>query len=532
MKKKMQESEVNFNMPNELNVSFGYQCNSCQDDHSTVHDELSRMTQLEGSKKRSGSFSCLSGAALSANVTLGNTNICSGRFVDEILPRLDSPTSFRRMKSSPSLSRMDLLPANSHSAISAMAISTTTDTDMNENSENLLNSMSAPAEMESSSFLYAVDVQMAGGAAGEDRVQAVCSEENGWLFCGIYDGFNGRDAADFLAGILYEKVGLHLHQLELLIRKQSALNGLHNLNPLKNRATDGFKSELSFALGNSDMENSASLSLRSLSRDYEEFSGEDFVNGVLDSLTHSLAEAESEFMSMVEETMEDRPDLVSTGSCVLTVLLHGRNLYVMNLGDSRAVLASSNICGSCSLKAIALTETHTVDNVSESMKIVADHPDDLSVISAGRLKGKLKLTRAFGVGYLKKSNLNDALMGILRVRDLQSPPYVNINPFSMWHRVSENDLFVVLGSDGLFDFFTNDEVVQMVHHFIQHNPFGDPAKHLIENLILRAAENAGFSTEELMRIPAGRRRKYHDDVSVIVIILGNRQRTSKASTVI
>ncbi|KAK9988959.1 hypothetical protein SO802_029198 [Lithocarpus litseifolius] len=30
----------------------------------------------------------------------------------------------------------------------------------------------------------------------------------------------------------------------------------------------------------------------------------------------------------------------------------------------------------------------------------------------------------------------------------------------------------------------------------------------------------GFTLEELMNIPAGRRRKYHDDVTVIVIMLG------------
>ena len=42
--------------------------------------------------------------------------------------------------------------------------------------------------------------------------------------------------------------------------------------------------------------------------------------------------------------------------------------------------------------------------------------------------------------------------------------------------------------------------------------------------------STGFSTEELMRVPAGRRRKYHDDVTVIVIMLGNKQRTSTAST--
>ncbi|KAL8263172.1 hypothetical protein R6Q59_024521 [Mikania micrantha] len=36
-------------------------------------------------------------------------------------------------------------------------------------------------------FHNAIEVQMAGG---EDRVQAACSEENGWLFCAIFDGFN------------------------------------------------------------------------------------------------------------------------------------------------------------------------------------------------------------------------------------------------------------------------------------------------------------------------------------------------------
>lgn len=87
--------------------------------------------------------------------------------------------------------------------------------------------------------------------------------------------------------------------------------------------------------------------------------------------------------------------------------------------------------------------------------------------------------------------MNEALMGILRVRNLCDPPYVYTNPHTMSHRVSENDLFVVLGSDGLFDFFSNEEVVELVHIFIENNPFGDPSKHLVEQLVLRAAETAG-----------------------------------------
>lgn len=40
----------------------------------------------------------------------------------------------------------------------------------------------------------------------------------------------------------------------------------------------------------------------------------------------------------------------------------------------------------------------------------------------------------------------------------------------------------------------------------------------------------GFTLEELMNVPTGRRRRYHDDVTIMIITLGNDQRTSKAST--
>ncbi|KAG6470345.1 hypothetical protein ZIOFF_071412 [Zingiber officinale] len=141
-------------------------------------------------------------------------------------------------------------------------------------------SLSAPIN---GGFLNAVEVQMAGGAAGEDRVQAVCSEENGFLFCAVFDGFNGRDAADFLAGTF--------------------------------------------------------------------------------------------------------------------------------LGDSHAILASSQGNGVNDLQAVQLNECHSVDNEKEFMRLMSEHPDDSTTITGRKVKGKLRLTRAFGVGYLKMKKMNDALMG-------------------------------------------------------------------------------------------------------------------------
>lgn len=91
--------------------------------------------------------------------------------------------------------------------------------------------------------------------------------------------------------------------------------------------------------------------------------------------------------------------------------------------------------------------------------------------------------------------LNDALMGILRVWDLRSPPYISTQPSLNVHKISNSDQFVIVGSDGLFDFFSNDEAVELVESYIMRNPFGDPAKFLIEQLVARAANSAGDSVK-------------------------------------
>ncbi|KAH9683427.1 putative protein phosphatase 2C 40 [Citrus sinensis] len=507
------------NSEGELKVSFGYQCNGHRDGSREVPDGYNIVPGIKIQK--TSSFSCLSGAALSANATLANTNICNGLIGAEILPSLDSPNSFRRVPSSPTLSRLDMLSSSLQSSLSNLSCSPSSPSDLPEYDTCVSKLMIAPCRSEG--ILNGMEVQVAGGAAGEDRVQAVCSEEHGLLFCAIYDGFNGRDAADFLAGTLYESVMFYSNLFEW----ESKIDAT--------RAPDDseFGGHLQYIFED-ERKDSAANSFANASLHPEREISSSFQHAVLDSLQRALNQAENDFLHMVEQEMEDRPDLVSVGSCVLLVLLHGNDLYTLNLGDSRAVLATydevNDLSGHKRLKAIQLTESHTVENEDERTRLLSEHPDDPMPILAGKVKGKLKVTRAFGVGYLKKKNLNDALMGILRVRNLISPPYVSTRPSLNVHRITKSDHFVIVASDGLFDFFTNEETVDLVGCYIVSNPSGDPAKFLLEHLVERAAECAGFSLEELMNVPAGRRRKYHDDVTVIVIILGTNKRASKAST--
>lgn len=517
------------NPEGELKVSFGYQCNGYKSSPLKI---TSGCEVLPGvNLHRTSSFSCLSGAALSANATLANTNICNGVIGAEILPSWDSPNSFRKVPSSPTLSRLDILSSSLQSSMSNLSCSPSSPTDLPDYDSFLLKSMSAPSRNEG--FLNAMEVQVAGGAAGEDRVQAICSEEHGWLFCAIYDGFNGRDAADFLAGTLYETIIFYFNLLDWESKQDVISDGLELDGSLQYNLEDGNiiqEERTSRIIGFKDsvVDNATKNSLCPK----EEMLS--FRQGVLDSLQRALSQAENDYLYMVEQEMEDRPDLVSVGSCVLVVLLHGNDLYTLNLGDSRAVLATyregNGMSGNEKLKAIQLTESHTVENEVERTRLVSDHPDDPMTVVAGKVKGKLKVTRAFGVGYLKKRKLNDALMGILQVRNLISPPYISTQPSLNVHKITNSDHFVIVASDGLFDFFSNEEAVKLVHSYILNKPSGDPAKFLLEQLVVRAADCAGFSMEELMNVPAGRRRKYHDDVTVIVIILGTNQRTSKAST--
>ncbi|XP_057539281.1 probable protein phosphatase 2C 40 [Amaranthus tricolor] len=504
----------------EIKVSFGYQCNG----KKSVNEDSDGCEIIPKARLRrsSGSFSCLSGAALSANTTLANTNICNGLIGSEILPSWDSPNSFHRISSSPLLSKMDFLSSSLQNTLSNLSVSPSA------LGESLDCDFTSPSTTEG--LLNAMEVQVAGGAAGEDRVQAVCSEEDGWLFCAVFDGFNGRDAADFLAGTLYDTF---LRNFNLF--NWDNMGGLASDDMFHNGLETGnVSSPRKSLLRIEDREDVKFDAFSHQTCTEIDTSSDFFKQAVLECLERALIQAERDFLSMVEWEMEDRPDLVSVGSCVLVALLVGKDLYTLNLGDSRVVVATQNDDNNAGetdrLKAIQLTDIHNTDNEAERSMLLATHADDPAPITAGKVKGKLKVTRAFGVGYLKKKILNDALMGILRVRNLISPPYISTTPTINVHRISKSDRFVVLGSDGLFDFFTNEEVVILVHLFISKHPSGDPAKFLLEQLVIRAADCAGFSMEELMNIPPGRRRKYHDDVTVIVILLGKNQRTSKAST--
>lgn len=534
-------------------------------------------------QSRSSSFSGLSVAAMCANATLANTTLNNNTIGGIVLPGLDSPRNFRSMNS--------FLPSSVSSSGSSYGVSMSQDPSSASSSTSppaiaphqWKLSLSAPTPMESSFLMESCNLKMAGGPAGEDRVQAICSEEDGWLYCAVYDGFNGRDAADYLAANLYGCVMRNLRLLAGEEERREELEREWSLDGSGRNRTCYSRGQEKLSLGArgkaseewseyAGRENFPSSSV--LEEDAERMrlgedrktsgsgwkdsveeceekmeveedmmEGEAFRQAVLAGLKKSISQTETEFLDMVEQEMEERPDLAMVGSCVLATLLQGQDLYTINLGDSRAVLATNRMPPFSSdavavetenekLYALQLTESHTVDSQPEKLRLLLEHPDDASPVVGLRVKGKLRVTRAFGAGYLKDTKFNDALLGIMRVRDLESPPYVSSSPHVSARRVCKEDRFVVIGSDGLFDFFSNEEVVSHVWRFISEHPGDDPAKYILEQLLIRAAQHGGLTLDELKAVPLGRRRKYHDDVTILIVTFGNRFHTSSASTLV
>lgn len=65
-------------------------------------------------------------------------------------------------------------------------------------------------------------------------------------------------------------------------------------------------------------------------------------DAVLRAMSRALENTEEAYMDVVERELDKNPELALMGSCVLVMLMKDQDVYVMNLGDSRVVLAQDN----------------------------------------------------------------------------------------------------------------------------------------------------------------------------------------------
>ncbi|RZB74584.1 putative protein phosphatase 2C 4 isoform B [Glycine soja] len=444
-----------------------------------------------------------------------------------------------------------------------------------KHNENLSVNLSSEGSLEDDDSMESQNLQWAQGKAGEDRVHVVVSEEHGWVFVGIYDGFSGPDAPDYLLSNLYTAVHKELKGL-LWDDRSAPENSMPKEDMLRDVTTDvadftvaDEDDACSHCVEQDNNDNNSKSGNKRGRNSRNKFQGaakkweenqrrwkcewdrerleldrrlKEQLNlsrsgsggaassinhsDVLEALSRALRKTEESYLDVADKMLMENPELALMGSCVLVMLMKGEDVYVMNVGDSRAVLAqkvepdywlgkirqdlerineetmndleswdvdTSNLVPS--LSAIQLTKDHSTSVEEEIQKIKKDHPDDPFAVVNDRVKGSLKVTRAFGAGFLKQPKWNNALLEMFRIDYVGNSPYISCLPYLKHHRLGPKDKFLILCSDGLYQYLSNEEAVAEVELFITLQPEGDPAQHLVEEVLFRAAKKAG--TDEI-----------------------------------
>uniref|UniRef100_K3WGS4 PPM-type phosphatase domain-containing protein n=1 Tax=Globisporangium ultimum (strain ATCC 200006 / CBS 805.95 / DAOM BR144) TaxID=431595 RepID=K3WGS4_GLOUD len=217
------------------------------------------------------------------------------------------------------------------------------------------------------------------------------------------------------------------------------------------------------------------------------------------------------------------------GSCALVALVREGTLHVANAGDSRAVLGRTDPSDDEKLLAVPLSKDQNAMAAFEQAKLKLEHPSEPEPFvcrtpNSCYVKNALQPTRAFGDFPLKYAEFNgpayvdgDRSAGH-HFPEPFSPPYITVVPEITSIPIKSDDKFVILGSDGLWDFVSNGEAVDVVRAQVARGEYDSAARALVDRTLQNAAAKANLTYEELLKLPPGNdRRPLHDDTTVIVL---------------
>ena len=182
-------------------------------------------------------------------------------------------------------------------------------------------------------------------------------------------------------------------------------------------------------------------------------------------------------------------------------------------------------------EATPLSNDHNAREEREKKRLEREHPNEPDIVVCKHkdscyVKGRLQPTRSFGDYYLKLEEFNgpayDRYSLKSRGRHLSSPlsfPYISAEPEIKSISISDKDHFLILGSDGVFDFLSNQEVVDVVAKCIKEGAPETAAKEIVRMTLQRAADEAGLSLAELTTVQGRLRRRIFDDTTAAVLFL-------------
>jgi len=333
-----------------------------------------------------------------------------------------------------------------------------------------------------------------------------------WQFTAIYDGHCGHDTVNYVHKRLPSMVRISLQAL------------------LQSVPTTSLKPELvSEALCNTVRH--LDETIRS---DLFDFLPHDRLAKMSDiQLNRLISQRDSEWNAVSARCTQ--------GSTVLLALSDPlkKNVWILNLGDSVAVLGRRSLSGKWS--AVIANSMHNGNNPAECQRIQREHPSESACITDNRVLGYLAPTRALGDTWLKVPSVYTRRVFAPHLQDwlpprqvaeyasrILTPPYVSGLPEVFHHSfdVSKQEIVLILSSDGLQDLYdsydaqmSDQEMADRWVRVIGRRMRSAKDVDLQSNLALRLLRDAvGGNNVELVsrNLTLEMEDKWMDDVTILV----------------
>jgi len=183
-----------------------------------------------------------------------------------------------------------------------------------------------------------------------------------------------------------------------------------------------------------------------------------------------------ESFRILNETLQtSRIDISFSGTTCVSVLLHNNKVYCANVGDSRAILVSSSH-GGRNWSVMELSHDHKPDRPDERSRIVSNE---------GRVMPYKGVNGEF-IGPARVWLKNQETPGLAMSRSFGDKVACSIgvtaDPEITEHELTPNDRIIVVASDGVWEFLSNDDVMGIVSaHYMNGT-----SKSAVEQLCARA----------------------------------------------
>ncbi|XP_075158467.1 pyruvate dehydrogenase [acetyl-transferring]-phosphatase 1-like protein, mitochondrial [Haematobia irritans] len=348
--------------------------------------------------------------------------------------------------------------------------------------------------------------QLASNSPCEDtRTEASFNDKPGFI-CGIFDGHGGPACSQVISKRLLRYIAASIIDRKVL--NEQIQKGCNSQTFLKchNDKVD-FVKEI---------------------KDIYEESFTKYINNLSSQSSKSRSQSIEEAFLLLDKDMSDEAlnktsmmtmSVAMSGAVAVVAHVEGLDLHLASTGDCTAVLGSQCAeTGQWTSK--KLNNEHNTDNQQEVQRILSEHPKEESdtAIRGDRLLGQLAPLRALGDFRYKwsKEEMAKYVVPVFGENfvppNYHTPPYLTARPDVEHHRLTANDKFLVMGSDGLWDFLSPSQVVALVAEHLNSKIIMEPVKLPSGDVTLQSI------SDMLAERKAGRKRKPLDQNSATHLI--------------